>query len=365
MSLSALHVLKTLATDNPELYKVYKLPIMTIVNFVYFYESFNSITLAAPLKLAFDELYAQFERLPQDASFQDFAAIGYSLFELAFTLDSKRINNQKPLEALLENKKLLSDPNLQLLADLSLNFLNKTNFQELHTELRKKISKTPVHKELLELPIAKLRYTPLDTIVPYKKVRLIVEGKTDARIIAHAFTVLTDGHDPYWSIRPGGPAKGKSSSEGVRKTIENGFSLVSSDEIIIGIVDHDEAGLTEFNYLNHDFEVCEKGVYKKHKDANIYIVTLPIPGEMSNYLQHDQKLNYFAIEHYFGHSYLLDKKVAVAHELIPNIVKINDGMKDKFATAICDEVNPQVFINFKELFSVIDEIVGVEVRYVL
>lgn len=365
MSLSALHVLKTLATDNPELYKVYKLPIMTIINFVYFYESFNSITLAAPLKLAFDELYAQFERLPQDASFQDFAAIGYSLFELAFTLDSKRINNQKPLETLLENKKLLSDPNLLLLADFSLDFLNKTSYQELHTELRKKISKTPVHKELLELPIAKLRYTPLDTIVPYKKVRLIVEGKTDARIIAHAFTVLTGGHDPYWSIRPGGPAKGKSSSEGVRKTIENGFSLVSSDEVIIGIVDHDEAGLTEFNYLNHDFEVCEKGVYKKHKDANIYIVTLPIPGEMSNYRQHDQKLNYFAIEHYFGHSYLLDKKVAVAHELIPSIVKINDGMKDKFATAICDEINPQVFINFKELFSVIDEIVGVEVRYVL
>lgn len=39
---------------------------------------------------------------------------------------------------------------------------------------------------------------------------------------------------------------------------------------------------------------------EKHKDANINIICLPIPGEMSNYLMPRFEDNYFEIEHYFG-----------------------------------------------------------------
>ena len=365
MSLTSISVLKKLATDNPEMYKLYKLPILTIVNFIYFYESFNSITLSSPLKMAFDELYEKLNQLPSNTPISNFSGLGFSLFELAFTLDSKRINDDDSLGKLLDNKLLLSDPNLTLLADFCFSFLNKANYSELQTKLRKAVnSLSDVHKALLKTPISKLRFSPLDTVNPYKQVKLIVEGKTDARIIEHAFMVLTDGHDPYWTISPGGPAEGKSSASGVRSSIEYSYPLITKDEVLIGIVDHDSAGLKEYNYLNHDFIEIDKGCFKKHKDSNIFILTLPIPGEMENYIQSRQEFNFFAIEHYFGYEYLNKNKMLSKTE-IPNIYSINDGMKTKFATEICNDNNPENFKYFLDLFYKIDLISKAEVRYVL
>ncbi|MBS5528008.1 MAG: NACHT domain-containing protein [Prevotella sp.] len=365
MSLKIINIFKKLASDNPEMYKIYKLPILTIVNFVYFYESFNSITLSAPLKMAFNELYEKFKSLSPNAPMTEYSSLGFSLFELAFTLDSKRINDQEGLSLLLDNKRILTDPNLTLLADFSLSFLNKTNYSELQTKLRKAVtSLSAVHKALVETPIAKLRFTPLDTINPQKKVKLVVEGKTDARIIEHAFMVLTEGHDPYWTIVPGGPADGKSSASGVRSTLEYSYPLVSDEDIIIGIVDHDAAGLKEYHYLNHDFVEISKGCVKKHKDANIYILTLPIPGEMEHYIQSKQEFNFFAIEHYFGHE-LLEQNKMVSETGLENILSINDGRKTTFATVICDDNIPEHYKYFMDLFHKIDEITGVSVRYVL
>ena len=47
-----------------------------------FYETFNSITLAEPLRIAFDETYEKYKNIND-------AGIGYNLLELAFTLIRK------------------------------------------------------------------------------------------------------------------------------------------------------------------------------------------------------------------------------------------------------------------------------------
>lgn len=47
------------------------------------------------------------------------------------------------------------------------------------------------------------------------------------------------------------------------------------------------------------------------------MVCLPVPGEMDFYLKTRQEDNYFEIEHYFGHDYLLSKNVIRKTE-IPN-----------------------------------------------
>lgn len=57
LSLCNLEVFKMMAADDSRLFKNYNLPILTYINFVYFYEIFNSITLAEPLRIAFEEKY--------------------------------------------------------------------------------------------------------------------------------------------------------------------------------------------------------------------------------------------------------------------------------------------------------------------
>lgn len=59
ISLQNLRIFKIMAADDFKLFKDYNLPILTLINFVYFYESFNSITLAEPLKLAFEDKYLE------------------------------------------------------------------------------------------------------------------------------------------------------------------------------------------------------------------------------------------------------------------------------------------------------------------
>ena len=45
-------------------------------------------------------------------------------------------------------------------------------------------------RELVKLPASRVRFTKLDTISLDKKVQLIVEGKSDAEIIEHAFLCI-------------------------------------------------------------------------------------------------------------------------------------------------------------------------------
>ena len=72
ISLKNLEAFKLLAANDMVLFKDYRLPILSLINFIYFYESFNSITLTEPLKMAFESKFDEFEKTKD-------VGIGYNL----------------------------------------------------------------------------------------------------------------------------------------------------------------------------------------------------------------------------------------------------------------------------------------------
>ena len=137
--------------------------------------------------------------------------------------------------------------------------------------------------------------------------------------------------------------KDTGSAEEVKETILHSYPLLDKDEIIIGIVDHDYAGLSAYGYLKNDFDEICHNTWKKHRDGEIHIVCLPIPGEMAFYLKSRHEDNFFEIEHYFGHDYLIYKNVIRETE-IKNIYQVNDGRKTNFAKEMNEVEDPHVFV---------------------
>ena len=362
LSLHNLHLFKMMAGDDVALFQNYKLPILTLINFVYFYESFNSITLAEPLRMSFKDKYKEFE----DKGRGDMG-IGYNLIELAFTLDSKRIRDQKALQQVIDTPELLRDPNLNILASISVDLLGKDRYKEFKTEIGKQArSLADIQKKLIETPMAKLRFSALDTIHKQSKVKLLVEGKNDALLLEYAYMSLTDGNVPYWSINKAGRNEEIGCADEVRKTLEQSYAIWKSepDTVIIGIFDHDMSGLKSYGELDyHCFEEFEKGKYKvkKHKDGEIYALTLPVPGEMEIYLQDKQEFNFFELEHYMGLDYLRDQKV-IRETPIPGVFEIT-GDKTKLVQRIRKETSSRPFALFTLLLQLIDELAGVQVTY--
>ena len=142
-------MLKKIASDETSMFRNYKMPILFLINFIHFYDMFNSITLKSPLRISFDRLLNDFnnrtapEKISNKANNNvgkdDLIPIeGYKLLQLAFTLDSKRIQEQEPLEEVIFNPTIGKIPLLNFLALLSLDFLNKENYSELRNTLKKK-----------------------------------------------------------------------------------------------------------------------------------------------------------------------------------------------------------------------------------
>ena len=367
-SLLSLDAIKVFATENKVLYKDYKLPLVQMINFIYFYEIFNSITLLKPMEMAFEELYKRLGNLldiGDERALYEASGIAYNLIELAFTMGSKRVGSQKELETIISSAFILKDPSLLLLTDFSMALLGKTKYEGFRKELQKSVSTlAPAIKMIIDQPIQKLRFTPLDTINAQKKIKLLVEGKTDAEILSHAYSVLTGGFMPYWSIQQSGRKKDTGSANEVKETILHSYPLLDNDDVIIGIVDHDNAGLSAYGYLKNDFNEIIHNTWKKHHDGEIHMVCIPVPGEMDYYLKTRQEDNYFEIEHYFGHNYLCSKNVIKKTE-IPNIYQVNDGRKANFSREMNDVEDPHVFEHFLHLFKLIDKITGVDVSYVI
>lgn len=361
LSLHNLHLFEMMAADDVKLFQNYKLPILTLINFIYFYESFNSITLAEPLRMSFAEKFQEFEQKGKLDM-----GIGYNLVELAFALDSKRICDQTALQQVIDTPEILRDPNLNILASISLDMLGKERYKEFRNEVRKVgRSLGDIQKKLVEQPMSKMRFSVLDTIQRPTKVKLLVEGKTDAMVLEHAYMMLTDGDIPYWSINKAGRNEDISSSDEVRKTLEQSYAVWKSDpeSIIIGIFDHDMTGLKNFGSLdNKCFVDVEKGKLKKHKDGNIYGLCMPIPGEMEIYLQDKQEFNFFEMEHYMGLEYLQGLRIT-KETSIPGIYEITTDNKPALARKIRQETSPKAFAMFTLLLQEIDKIAGIQISY--
>lgn len=353
-------VLKKLSSDDSSLFKNYKIPIIQLINFVHFYEMFNSITLAKSLELTFDELYDEYNLAIDKGNIDKGKSIGFKLLELAFTLDSKRIGNSTYLEKLIEDNNLLKDPNLYSIASFSFDLLGKNTYVEMRKELQRKFySLNELRSKLIETSTSKLRFSLIDSVKPDRKVKIFVEGKTDAQILEHAFMVLTNGKSPYWNINMATINGETGSSDSITKTIEGSLSFVDDYDAIIGLYDHDKAGLSEYRRLQKDYIEISRDSVKQHKKGNVFLAVLPIPGDMSNYLQKKQDFNFFEIEHLFGHDYL-EQHNMLRTTPIDGIFEIVDSRKTAFAEIVCKESTPDLFKNFVPLFEIIDNIARVQ-----
>lgn len=359
LNLRIVDLFTKMTADDNEQFKSFKLPLIWLINVMYFYENFNSITLKEPLKLSFNDFFQDFIDNPNSSH------NGYKAFKIAITLGSNRINESKELEDLIFSKDspLFKDSLLTILAEICLGTINKgPQYKELKSEVKKEFNKyKPVLKHLLDTPARKLRFTVYDHFKPNKRIKIITEGKTDAEILEHAFMVLTDGESPYWNIKPAGMESG--GADAVKKTLDYICSSLSDDEIIIGIFDHDSAGLSKFNGLNDkQYTTLIKNTVKKHKSHDIYAIVLPIPAEKSHYLMKEQEYNYFAIEHYFPIDYLIEQEAVEKTKIEGSIYKIKDS-KVAFSKSVRKITDPLFFKDFTMLFQQIDELTGVTINY--
>lgn len=350
-------VLIKLAADDMVLFKNYSIPILQIMNLLYFYENFNSITVKEPLKMAFCRLYEEYKKTKK-------VIFALKSVTIALILDSRRISYSKALETIIDDDSIMKEPTLYSILDFSFSTLGGEKYDKLKKEIREnyfpKISE-PV-KELIKLPASRVRFTKLDTVLSDKKVQLVVEGKTDAEIIEHAYYVLTNGSSPYWSIKSSGNVSGGGASE-VAKSISNCKPLIEEDDIVIGIFDHDSKGLQEFRGLKESvFIKNKKDTVRKHRDSNIYALLLPVPGEMDVYLKKDQSFNFFEVEHYFGHKLLIDSGVVEKTD-IPDVYKIKESKKAGFSKLVRGVHDRKVFMYFIDLFDAIDEITQIDIEY--
>jgi len=355
---SANDIIVKLAADDSALSRTYNLPILQLMGLMYFYETFNSVTIKEPLKLAFEEIFSKYKGT------KDYVD-GYKSIELALTLDSKRLNEAGALQAIVEDESIFKDSLLYTLLDFTFGCFGTDKYKKIKSDIRKsyypKLDDTV--KKIIQLPANKLRFTNLDTTTS-RKVKIIVEGKTDAEILEHAYFVLTGGTLPYWNVIPAGNLDSGGASE-VAKVILNCKPLIDNSEIVIGLFDHDEKGLQEFRGLKENiFSSCKNGTIRKHINSNIYAILLPIPGEMEHYLKKDQKFNYFEIEHYFPINLLQEKEVVKVTEIEGgNVFEIKDNQKKIFSKYIRTQDDPKLFAHFVELFEIIDNITKYDQQY--
>lgn len=357
INIRALELFIKISSDDKALFKSFKLPIIWLINLMYFFENFNSGTLREPLKLSFQSIIKKY--LEGGESTTD----GYKALILALTLHSNRINEKSELEQLIFKTPLLNDNILTIISEISINMVSDGSMNEIKKEVKKEFKKIKMPlKHLLETPASKLRFSEYDKISSSKRIKIVTEGKSDAEIIEHAFIVLTNGELPYWKIKPSGNESG--SAHEVYKSLLSVNGTLNEDEIVIGIFDHDEAGLSNFNGLPKYFESVKNNTIKKHNKSNIYAIALPIPGEKENYLIKEQKFNYFEIEHYFPFDFLKNLD-ALKSTPIPDIFSIKDSKKSIVSKEIRKSSDPSLFVDFLLLFELIDEISNCEINYII
>lgn len=334
------------------LFKNMSLPALSIFNMYFFYLNFLSSTLSEPLSQAFESLLEKYNK-------DNETNVGYQLLTIAAIFHSKKFNDSSYLKLLFDETKLLKDPYLVTIAEFALYFDSGSEHKLMKQQLHQVFLKmSNVTRDLIKLPASRLRFSALDSIESRKKVTIVTEGPTDAEILEHAFSVLTDGKIPYWKVKPAGNKSGGASE--VKYLLDKSKPLSSENDFIIGIFDHDTEGINQFDGLQFDMFKDFTRV-KKMPGANIFGIKLPVPVSREVYVQQEREHFYLSIEHYFDDTILQQSEI-VKPSGIPGLFKIKDssGIKTNFAKKVKLMKNPSDFKNFITLFETIDEISGIE-----
>lgn len=363
---------KKIASSLPEniLFSRFSLPVLSVFPIFLFQDNFDSITLKKPLSLALDELLIEYDEKKLIDNYPYIDNIIYRILILSITVSSNRLNMEDKLMEVISKIKTNGNEFYTKLLESAIDNLGSNELRKQKNELLKptRVRKTTNHpyyvKKELDIymqPASRQRFGIYDRITSNKKIKLFVEGPTDAILLEQAYSVLT-GHIPYWEIKVGDPTGG--GANGLAKALNEGLAYLEDGQIVIGIFDNDGKGNQEFNgeLRSSKFDYLPNYTrIKKRKEGNIYGMLLPIPEQMQFYIQPSQGDNYFSIEHYFPYDYLLENNM-LKNTAIPNIFKINDagGAKTIFAKKTAKNNNHDLFQGFIILFKEIDRIAGVE-----
>lgn len=345
---------------------------IALMNFFWFFNHFNSKTLEDTLKLAFDHISMQLDKIEDTGLPSDIVNLKYKLFCISATLTSDKFDKNDKLDLFYSRKNTLSNPIFALLFDNGLDIIDPKNKDELKEryKLKKRLQKMQKGvRYYLDNSVDVTRFTSLEAIKPIKNVEIYTEGKTDAIYMMQAFKALTGNIEPYWNVES---CEVKANKDGggtheLAKTLNNIAIEMDAgkyhDKTIIGIFDNDASGFKEYNgFKNEDYEIFKPGVVKKHKNKNIYAIILPIPDELAAYNQAKQEFKFFEIEHYFEKEFLEENKMLTKLE-IDGIFEIT-GNKGSFAKEIKTISEPHIYKRFENLFFVIDEINKKEIVYI-
>src|SRR5699024_8418718 len=147
----------------------------------------------------------------------------------------------------------------------------------------------------------------------------------------------------------------------LRFMLEKGVPIIQEDEIVLGIFDNDQKGISAFNGLKkHLFEFVNGSKrLKKYKDKSVYALKLPMPYSRKKYYKEDPSYCHFCIEHYFDDSILkeMDMLESTPINEIYSITK-SSKKKTKFSNYIRTKHDTSIFVNFIYLFKEIDKIAG-------
>jgi hypothetical protein len=345
---------------------------IAFMNLVWFFNHFNSIAIRDPLNLAFESIYNDLKTTSSTIFEHDKMSRLYQLFCIASTLNSGRNADSSKLELLFDEQFILNNPFFVILFEEGSTILELSNEKRLKEENKTKNKLRKYADSIrffLDTPSEELQYTTFDKLVSIKQVEIYTEGKTDAAIIYHAFSILTGYKEPYWNISSLGKLKKEAGGANelkkfLEETGKKNLSKEDATKIVIGIFDNDSKGNQEFGGLNiNDFSVINNRL-KKHNQYNIYAIKIPIPDDeiYNQYIQEKQNFKFFALEHYFPIQFLKDKNM-VNETSIPGVYEIN-GNKSEFAKLIQQEKDESLFKYFSLLFTIIDEICVKNLNYI-
>lgn len=381
-SIDAYELTKKLSGDQSiKILDKYSLPVLALFNSYNFFESFNSITVKEPLKLAFNELFSDYQVKEKEGSVY-LPNVGFKLFSIAWTLSSGRVKESEQLTKLVTETKLINDKLFELLFDFAIDLSSNNEINALKGEIKTIRAKAKSKKgtnhflssnetaHFLKSPASRTRFSKYDTLFAEKEYKIFTEGKTDAMIIQHAYFVLT-GKNPYWEIHPSSKDNGGATE--LAKIINFYDPTISDNTSIVGIFDNDAKGIQEFKggLSKSKFEeicISDEGLYriKKHKNKNIYGMLLPIPPDLQHYVNKEQQYNIFAIEHYFDKS-ILNRLNMIEDNVIPDTFKIRNsgGKKTSFAREITKNTSRKDFRNFVHLFRELDNLFSFDNEYLI
>jgi AAA15 family ATPase/GTPase len=193
---------------------------------------------------------------------------------------------------------------------------------------------------------------------------VITEGKTDAKILTIAWSKLFSDKQRPFEIRESGIGINSGNSTGTRMAIER-ISEFVPDFPVIGLLDHDESGVKEYNGLTekHGFQVSQEiNGLKSHQSAQGYLLLLPIIESRDQFVNSQQSDCYLTIEHYFSDDVLNTHGLKDDYRIKnTGIFSIKDSRKVHFAENIVQTLDAKEFENFRQLFETIAKILKVQI----